>query len=337
MPRKVYSKERTEYMQELNEELRENGLSKNSADQYIQTLRRLNGGEPYNDLQFLINQDIINQKIAQYNSSASQRTIVATIVSVLSSVANLHLNYRKAFDNYKDLLDKMIDEKNKEPKNVMTERQEKNWISMDQIREIRDKKIKEVEAFDTDEDLNRAQWSTLSQALLLSLFTFIPPRRNADYIHMYVSRKPMVQVKQKLEYNYYFVKDGILSFNNYKTSKTYGNQTFDINNNEPLLDILDEYIKYHPNNRFVLFPLLVSYYGEPYSDASMVSQIINRAFKELPDAKQIGSTMIRHIYLTNEFEDEDEKRKKIADSMGHSISMQRDYILKPKAKVAKET
>lgn len=324
-------KERTKYMEELYQELLENGLAKSTAANYIQVLKRYNGGEVFDNLEFLKHEDLIFQKLSNYAES-TQRNNLAIIISALTCVINVHLTYRKAFDSYKEKLDKILEEDKKKPKNLMTEKQEKNWISMEQIKKIRDEKIKEIEKYNIDDDLTRAQWSNLLQALLLGLYTFISPRRNKDYMHMYVVRKPMAQFKQDIEKNYYFPKDGVFSFNAYKTSKTYGNKIINISDNEPLVDLIDEYLKLHPNNRYAMYPFLVNFYGEPFVDSSSINQILNRAFKQIDGSKRVGSSMIRHIYLSDAFADEDKKRMKIADDMGHSIDMQRQYIIRPKNK-----
>jgi len=101
-------KERTKYMEELYQELLENGLAKSTATNYIQVIKRYNGGEVFNNLEFLKDEDMIYNKLAQYAES-TQRNNLAVIVSVLSRVINIHLTYRKAFDSYKEKLKNKFD------------------------------------------------------------------------------------------------------------------------------------------------------------------------------------------------------------------------------------
>jgi hypothetical protein len=50
-----------------------------------------------------------------------------------------------------------------------------------------------------------------------------------------------------------------------------------------------------------------------------VTRVLNRAF-----GKNIGSSMLRHIYLSEKYNIDE--MKKDADQMGHSLSLQKEYM-----------
>jgi hypothetical protein len=51
--------------------------------------------------------------------------------------------------------------------------------------------------------------------------------------------------------------------------------------------------------------------------------MLNKVF-----GKKVGSSMLRHIYLSGKYGNELEEMKKDAEAMGHSVSQQKEYILK---------
>jgi hypothetical protein len=73
-------------------------------------------------------------------------------------------------------------------------------------------------------------------------------------------------------------------------------------------------------NSFI--PLLVDYEGLPYESKNTITRILNKIFK-----KNIGSSMLRNIYLTNKFGDKVEELNKTAEAMGTSSNtIQNQYI-----------
>jgi hypothetical protein len=54
-----------------------------------------------------------------------------------------------------------------------------------------------------------------------------------------------------------------------------------------------------------------------------ITRVLNRVF-----GKKIGSSMLRHIYLSDKYKDQNEEMKKDAEAMGHSLDLQRAYIKK---------
>ena len=75
----------------------------------------------------------------------------------------------------------------------------------------------------------------------------------------------------------------------------------------------------------VIYPLMITGIGQlAFSDKANGSIIYK-------DNKAIGSSMLRHIFLTDKYGDTLEQAEKDAKEMAHSSGMQKDYIKKPKA------
>ena len=68
------------------------------------------------------------------------------------------------------------------------------------------------------------------ERLIISLYTYIPPRRREDYYLMYYSKKPLDEMSKTDTTKNYITSDRWFIFNKYKTDSTYGQQTFECPN-----------------------------------------------------------------------------------------------------------
>ena len=68
-------------------------------------------------------------------------------------------------------------------------------------------------------------------------------------------------------------------------------------------------------------PFLCDFKGEPLLQVNSITYILNRIFK-----KKIGSSMLRHFYLSEKYFDKVKEMADDAKNMSHSLSMQKDYI-----------
>ena len=68
------------------------------------------------------------------------------------------------------------------------------------------------------------------ERLIISLYTYNPPRKREDYYLMYYSNKPLNEMSKKDKTKNYITSDCWFIFNKYKTDSTYGQQTFECPN-----------------------------------------------------------------------------------------------------------
>ena len=122
--------------------------------------------------------------------------------------------------------------------------------------------------------------------------------------------------------NWYGYQTGTMVFNNYKTKKNYGR--FVLNVPKELDTVLKLYLKQHPlKGSAEPYPLLVQWNGNKLNDVNGIQNILYRIFKP----KRIGSTMLRHIYLTDKYGDAKKEAEMDADVMGHSVAeAQKTYV-----------
>jgi len=310
-------------MEGLEAKLKENGLAEGSIKLYLSNLHTLNRKMPFTNLNFLKKTKEIEDIIRGYSES-TQKSFLSSIITTLN-VINDKSTFKKPFAHYTNLLAKY--RKNTDtPATGRTAKQDRNWISWEEIMAIKKDLADKVSKLNPKSTITEADWNTLTKYMVLSLFTDIPPRRNLDYLVMYVVSKnnPMIDTGK----NYYTPDDPKFIFNRYKTQYKYGQQTESIKENEPLISTITTYLSFHPNlkgkklTKHFISPFLVKYSGEPLPAQNSITRILNSIFK-----KNLGSSLLRHIYLTSKYGDKVEDMKKTASAMGHSVSQQRDYIL----------
>jgi len=321
------------FMETLTQEMKEKKqLSDSSIQAYLRNLRKLNGDEVFKNFNFLKDIDVIQRRLEGYKEN-TKRNYLISIVSVLSLSTKPAV--KKLHDKYYELMMKKNEEINKDVNpNDLTETQEKNWMSWKQVKEKYDEIEKEVDAFYKQKTISEAQYNTLLGYVILSLYIHQAPRRNKDYQIMKLVSEYKPDMSK--EFNYLDLSKKEFIFNSYKTSTKYGTQVIKIS--DDLWNALVKYFKHHriigfkKDGRIVLNEnddgnwFLVYKNYKPLDKVNSITRILNKIFD-----KAIGSSMLRHIFLTDKYGDTLEKAQKDAKEMAHSSGMQKDYIKKAKS------
>jgi hypothetical protein len=284
----------------------------------------LNDKKPFKSLTYLRNKEAIEKKIADYAES-TKKTIYASLASVLS----LYKDKPAYKAIHKFYYDKMMEKSNvaKEADTAKkTEKQEEAWIGWGDVEKKREDLKEEVSKFASNKKVSNAEFGHLLNHLVLSLYVDVPPRRNQDYLDMKVY---YAKANEKLDYidkdyNYVLLRKKVpvqFIFNKYKTSKKYGTQKIDIP--EHLVGIITAYLKHRPTTpeekKDRVFHFLVNAEGKPLTQANAITRVLNGVF-----GKNVGSSMLRHIYLSHKMDISDMKND--ANAMGHSLTEQMKYL-----------
>jgi hypothetical protein len=312
------------FMEDLTLKLKDKkNLSDNSIQAYLRNLRKLNKDEIFNNFNFLKDLEIIQRRLDGYKEN-TKRNYLISIVSVLSISDKPAI--KKLHDKYYSLMMKKNEEINKDVNpNDLTETQEKNWMNWDDVKKIYDDLEKEIDEFYKNKLISEQQFNTLLSYVIFSLYYHQSPRRNKDYQIMKLVETYNPELPK--ENNYLDMTKKQFIFNSYKTSSKYGTQI--INISDELWKSLEKYFAHHPNLKgtkkientyFLVYPN-----KQPLDKVNSITRILNKIFK-----KSIGSSMLRHIYLTGKYGKTFEEQKKDASDMAHSSGMQKDYIKIPK-------
>lgn len=239
--------------------------------------------------------DITDPK-KSYDSLTEHKLSLSTIKCILSAVVwkirktdskNPHL---KEFVNIISSLRKQSEQKERDHKN--THGIIPKWIDILKKR---------------DDELNDGNFKN---HLVLSLYTYVPPRRIKDYTLLKIANT-LSDATDK-EFNYCIISNHILVFNNYKTKKTYGSQFISIP--DTLFKIITTYCE---ANNIKNGDLLLGFKN--------IFQM-NYLLKTL-----IGCSVdnLRHSYVTHEYEQfnvpSSDFIEKMASHMGHSVETNLRY------------
>jgi hypothetical protein len=306
----------TPFETNLLKKFHDKGLSDTSVMLYMKNLRRLNGGQPLNDFKFLDRPKVIEDFLNQY-AETTKRNFIIAIVSALN-LAGTTAKHKKLYGEYY----KLMMDKNKEIKENGGKTKEgmPSWDAVLEKYDALKTKVKETTDFSKE-----SAYNDLLKLLVTSLYVLQPPRRNGDYLEMKIVPTYSEELPQNM--NYLDTKKGEFIFNKYKTSKKYGEFRKAI---EPeLRAIITLYLKHHPNlwegrkQKKEPVPFLVYRDGEPLHQLNSITRLINSVL-----GKGVGSSALRHIYITEKYGKVEEEKAKDAEAMAHSVGQQKDYILK---------
>jgi hypothetical protein len=300
---------------DLVAKFQEKGISASSIKLYLNNLRKLNEGVELTSFKFLEKPEKIMEKLIKYKPT-TKRNFLISIVSSLNTDNNPRI--KKLYGKYYDLMLNM----NEEVKNIDHSAEDlPEWSKItDKASELK----KEVEAFMDKKTLSPPEYETLLKYVVLSLYTLQPPRRNGDYLYMYIVEKNTPSLST--EKNYCVRSTAEFIFNAYKTAKKYNQQIEQIS--PELVGVLKIYFKFHPLLKAGKLPkgteevkFLVYRDGEGVSQINAITRILNSIL-----GKGIASSKLRHIYLTSKYGDTLKEQEKDASAMGHSTAQQKEYI-----------
>lgn len=328
----------TKYMTELRDQLiKERGVADSTANTYIANLVLLNNKTTFNNLGFLKkNKDLILEHLSQYADSTEQNYLSA-IVSALSTRKDDHL-YKTIYRTYKEILNEKLGKRDEIDSSVKTESQKENWIDWEDVLKKWNELDEEVSIFKGDKSITKKNFEILLDYLVLSLYVLIPPRRNKDYMLMYILLKKDDKPLEPEIKNYLDIENEEMVFNHYKTAKHYGVQIEKIP--EEMLNVIKIWIKFHPHLHGITrkpreVKLFVNEQGTSFNLDNFITYRLNKIF-----GRKISSTLLRHSYLTGKFGAEyneitklekiikEKGSEDIAKAMGHSTREQKDYVKK---------
>lgn len=288
-----------------NKETKVGNLSDSSINMYLRNLKKLNDGDEWNNLNFLKDTNGIIDKINKFKES-TQRNYYASIVSILKLV--------KGFKKYEQIYsDKMMNLKNKIQEsldnNEPNEKQNKKWgdITWTDIIAKYNQLTESIESIKKADMKKENKYNKLLNWVVASFYVLISPRRNQDIQYLNLTDP---------DKNYVDLKNKTIQFNIFKTSKTTDNKDRIITIPDDLLNVIKHWMKLTSINKDYL---LRNFNGEHLKQVNSINRILNKVFN-------LGSSDLRHIYLTSKYADILESMKTDAKNMAHDLNTQKEYI-----------
>jgi hypothetical protein len=191
-----------------------------------------------------------------------------------------------------------------------SQKEEENWMSSAEIKEIYDDLFEQVTAMFQKKLL--ANYSTINNFILLGCLggvSGLPPRRSKDFTEMKIKNYTS-------EDNFY--KGGKFYFNVYKTATLYGEQVIDVKEKAPeFYKILNKWVKINPTE-YLLFSS-----NQQKLTSPQITRMLNKLF-----GKNVSTDLLRHIYLTDKYGKIQDEMEQESRDMAHSTQMQQMYIKK---------
>jgi hypothetical protein len=289
--------------------------TQSTKDVYLKNIQRLNNKQPIKikkngqpDYDFLKDTEKILERIGKLKGN-SQRTYLISIVTTLRGLKQ----YEATYNFFYELMMKLAEELKKNS-NERSESQKENWITQDRVIEIYENLKAEAIPLLNKKKVTDQEYEIILSFVVLSLYVLNPPRRNKDHqLLLYVNDKNLINSETAAEFNYYFPKEKVMQFNQYKTKGSYQMQETTVC--PELATIIAGYVKLHPLRKQKNFYLLVNHKGEPLLAINAITRILNKIF-----GQRIGASMLRNIYLSDKFKGHMDELNKITTAMGTSAS-----------------
>ena len=207
-----------------------------------------------------------------------------------------------------------------------TEKQQKAWATLEELNDVKNKLQKETDKINKKDNYTKKDLQTIQNYFILSFYLDTPLRNdlnNTKVIKLNQYNKLSEQEKKESNYMVYGNKY-FLSLSQYKTAKKYGLKKIDLSN-----DIIKAFRlwfdKFNPNKEYLLININTN---EPMS-SHQLTLTLTKLFKKYLD-KNISTTMLRHILLTEKFGEVKKEMEQIADKMGHDINTAQQIYIKNK-------
>ena len=258
-------------------------ISQSSLKTYQSAIRSLPLDKDFSPENVVKNADKIIDFLKQKKLNVRKTKLSALIVYLDSDKKSDET--KKVIEAFRTVVAKdKVDNDHRELNQTLTERQQKNFITWDEVLKFyHDLKI-EAEPLFKLSVLNIQQFRKLMAYVLLSCYVLIPPRRSLDWSEF------KIRDISEDEDNYMKVgkKGNFFVFNQYKNVGRMGSQEIPIPTS--LKTIITKWIAKNP------YDYLICNSKGGKINQSKINHILNDIFQ-----KNIGSTMLRHIYASHKY------------------------------------
>jgi len=300
----------SKFMLQMEEKLKTEGLTENTATDYVRRLMRINKGK-FTNIKFLRDVDSIMENISNLAPS-SQESYVGMIISIMKKYQTKAND--KARLQYVSILKDPTKYFVKRERNVLTPNQEKNWLEKDDMMKlIEGVENKGIKASRKRKNITTKDYDDIVNYFIISLYTKIPPRRNKDYYTMKINSD---------EGNTYMTDTNEFIYRDYKTSGKYGEQKISLNEYPEFNKVMKVYMNKRVENDEGY--LITKHDGGYLKQTNDMTRRLNKIF----GGKKISSTALRNLYVKDKYSDINKEMADDAMKMGHSVSAQQGQKIK---------
>jgi hypothetical protein len=319
--------------QKLRDQIMKNrkDLKEISLNSYITSLRSLyKQMNPDNDLKEQLSTDFLKDKtkILQAIKDKVINTRKNILTAILVALSSESKKDDKLLDGYQIYLKELSAEYGKFlEKQEKTPTQEANWISHQDYIKIINKLLEEIKPLVKKDKLKRSEYVLLQKYVVLSLYEQFSFRN--DFAMMKVlSTKEYEDLSDDVrKSNNYLLRDKdkfVIKLNAFKNVSRIGVKSFDVS--PKLAKILKIWFIFNRSG----FVLTLGN-GIQGLTPNGITKLLGSIFKQYAGGKSIGSSLLRHITISNalegmpSIEEENKKKADIEQKFMHSSKMNELY------------
>ncbi len=299
-------------------------LKDGSVKFYLTSIRRAKEINGSDDLSFIKDAKFVNKMLTEHIPLGSKepmkytsvRNTLIPIAVYLESINQDH-SYNDLIKEYKDTINdynKKYSEEQKDGK--LKGRQIANMINKEELDTMMKTLDKHIAMYKKKKEvlkLNIKELSDIRAWMLFHILKEIPTRLDYDHMKLINQRDYNVLKKKKeLTGNYLVSSRGSykFSFNDYKTSKVYGENIVDVD--KPLKLKLNVYLKLNDYKvGDVIFPITRN------AMSNLLTKTSDKIIK-----KKVSAQILRKFYISNKYGGVSQEQVKDAQMMGHTVGTQ---------------
>ncbi len=288
-------------------------------------------GSDYKSNDFLKSKKKEIKSFLNKQTSSTKKNYIASILVALSPKARKE-PAKKYKDVYEEYSNNLLDEHSKYTESLKDNeknlKESENWLDWEDIMKIRHKLGLEIKKMgykqNSKEIKNKKDLNTLQKYLVLSLYTLHSPRRLEYADTKVISYREFQKLPEEdKDNNIYLVvvsrNKKFFSFGkNAVKSETPDN--LKINLDKGLNSVLNLWLNVTNNTN--------DYLLKDSRGNKMTKNGLSKFLSKIFSPKKISASMLRKIFLSNQFQPENEKKKKLAEEMNHSVKTQQSVYVK---------
>ncbi len=269
-------------------------LSSNSIKTYMSGIRKI---QSICGIELSTPEDLIKEKekivecLQEKTTPIVRKSKIAALIVILDDKEIEHSeDLKSALVFYRKIMNEDADTvRKKDESQEMSDKQKENLISQNEVVKVYEEVKAQAKPLMKLSKLNKSQFQTLQQYVLLSLYVLIPPRRSTDYAVFKIRNWDDKDDNYMINFNKNKTKTlSSFVFNTYKNSTRLGRQVIEIP--KPLEKIIDIWKTFNKSDY-----LLVNTAGNPITQ-SKIAYWLNEIF-----GKNISSGMLRHIFISDKY------------------------------------
>ena len=310
----------TQDLKDLIKKARPN-LKDTTVNMYMANLNKLKKVMDTDNFNFLKDISKVKEKISHLHYTSQRNYYNSIIIYLMAKDEDKDIieKYNKERDN---LNDKYVEENSK---GIISDKQKNNFISLSELNDMIRKMGSDLVKMDyKKKPLNSKGKSLLQAYTIFNIHTRLPLRNDLSGMES-ISKRDYNKLTEteKKEKNYLVIEKNkmFMVLNKYKTSKKY--EELDIDIPKDLEKIIRTYIRITGDG------VLFKNGGDQAISRNGLSQLLIRYSKEYLN-KNISTTMLRKIVLSDKFADLKQEQKKMSKITGHSVDTMNNVYIKEK-------